>query len=99
MLFVFYSKHPTLQVDVYSGPVLNGTHVGHSAIYHDGTVSAFIGPTSACFDTVEVWCDTMIETMEGSKLYLISNTYYGDDAIIKKLYKCQEKMIGLTPNV
>jgi len=98
MLFVFQSKHPTLQVDVYSGPVLNGTHVGYSAIYRDGTVSAFIGSSGACFDTVEVWCDTMIETIGGSNAYLISNTYYGDNVIIKKLYKCQEKMIGLTPN-
>ena len=98
MLFVIYSKHPTLQVDVYSGPILNGTHVGHSAVYRDGTVSAFIGSEGLCFDTVEVWCDTVIETIEGSQVYLISNTFYGDDATVKKLYKCQDKMFSLHSN-
>jgi hypothetical protein len=94
MLFVIYSKHPTIQVDVYSGPVLNGTLVGHSTIYRDGTVNAFTENGGVCFSTVESWCDATIKSIGDSKTYLISDTSYGNDDIVRAVFNCQRKMIG-----
>jgi hypothetical protein len=88
---------PSIQVKVYSGDPFQNSISAYSTIHPNGTVNVWLPrDDNYCYQNVETWCEAMIETI-GRPLYLMTDTYYGENGLVPQIKACQERMMYGVP--
>lgn len=87
------NNYPYKRVTVYHGGLFKGNATNNALIIDNGTVYS----SNYCHDTVEMWCNSMIEEV-GPPLYLLTDTYYGENEITSKIRNCQDTMGKVSGN-
>ena len=78
---------PYKRVTVYQGEPFKGNATDTGLFTENETIYS----NTHCYDTVETWCNGMIEDV-GTPLYLITDTYYGDSDTMIRIRNCQDMM-------
>jgi hypothetical protein len=80
-------RAPYKRVTVYHGELFKGSAIDTGLFTENGTIYS----NTQCYDTVEAWCNGMIEDV-GPPLYLITDTYYGESDTMIRIRNCQDMM-------
>jgi len=80
-----------MKIMVYRGEPLMGEAMIYSIVDKNGTVFSH----DKCYDDIETWCDGMIEAV-GAPLYLLTDSYYGNNENVTRIASCQQKMAAVS---
>ena len=104
-----YEQTQTMTLRVYHGPPLKGVTVSYNTIDMFGRVDSQMSydynyifregeepmDTNQCFNNIPSWCNAMIE-LSGTPLYLMTDTYYRNNAYLPKVMACQRRMFRVS---